>query len=102
MNGPELRRFSDLQIITKIAYLDLSRNLQVDEFSSLSSLTEKLWKSVQMMTFNCEHDLQVFSWWIELNKKVLIIFKFWPISYTRTLEEISKVDKFFRFVFIHF
>ena len=30
MNGTELRSFSDFQILTKIAYSDLRRNLQID------------------------------------------------------------------------
>ena len=30
MNGTELRSFSYFQILTKIAYPDLSRNLQID------------------------------------------------------------------------
>ena len=42
MNGTELRSFSHFQILTKIAYPDLSRNLQIDEFSSLCSFTVKL------------------------------------------------------------
>ena len=32
MNGKELRSFSDYQILTKIGYPDLSRNLQIDKF----------------------------------------------------------------------
>ena len=30
MNGKELRNFGDFQILTKIAYPDLSRNLPID------------------------------------------------------------------------
>ena len=30
MNGTELRSFSHFQILTKIAYPELSRNLQID------------------------------------------------------------------------
>ena len=30
MNGTELRNISDFQVLTKIAYWDLSRNLQID------------------------------------------------------------------------
>ena len=30
MNGTELRSFSHYEIMTKIAYKDLSRNLQID------------------------------------------------------------------------
>ena len=32
MNGRDLRSFSNFQILTKIAYADLSRNLQTDSF----------------------------------------------------------------------
>ena len=32
MNRTELRSFSHFQISTKIVYLDLSRNLQIDKF----------------------------------------------------------------------
>ena len=32
MNGTELRSFSHFQILTKIAYPDLSRYLQIDKF----------------------------------------------------------------------
>ena len=32
MNVTELRSFSDFQILTKIAFPDLSRNRQIDEF----------------------------------------------------------------------
>ena len=42
MNGTELRNFSHFQILTKIAYPNLSRNLEIDQFSSLFSLTAKL------------------------------------------------------------
>ena len=67
MNGTELRSFSHFQILTWIAYSDLSRNLQIDKFWSLSSFTVKLWKSVKMIKLNCKDDLQVFSWWMEQN-----------------------------------
>ena len=36
MNGTELRNFSHCQILTKVACVDLSGNLQIDEFRSLS------------------------------------------------------------------
>ena len=32
MNGTELRSFSDYQILTKIAYPDLSKSLKIDLF----------------------------------------------------------------------
>ena len=32
MNGTELRSFSHFQILTKIAYTDLSRNVEIDKF----------------------------------------------------------------------
>ena len=60
MNGTELRSFSHFQILTQIVYLDLSRNLQIDKFWSLSSFTVKLWKSVKMIKFKCKDDLQCF------------------------------------------
>ena len=30
MNGTELRRFTDFQTLTEIAYMELNRNLQID------------------------------------------------------------------------
>ena len=67
MEGEELRSFSYLQILTKIGYLDISRNLQIDKFWSVSSLTVKLWKSVKMIKFKYKDNLQVFSSWLEKN-----------------------------------
>ena len=32
MNGKELRSFRHFQILSKIAYKDLSRNFQIDQF----------------------------------------------------------------------
>ena len=61
MNGTELRSFSDFQILNKIAYPELSKNLQIDQFFSLSSFTVKLRKSVKMIKIKCKDDLQVFS-----------------------------------------
>ena len=84
----ELRSFSHFQVLTKIAYPDLRWNLQVDWFRSLSSFTVKLWKSVKMTKFQCKHDLQVFSSWMEQIKEVLVILKFWPKSHTWTLAKI--------------
>ena len=73
----------------------LAEILKIDECGSLSSFTAKLWRSVKMIKFECKHDLQVFSWWMEPNEEVLVIFKFWPKSHTRTLGEILE------FFFIH-
>ena len=42
MNLTELISFSHFQILMKIAYPDLSRNLQIDQFSSLASLNANL------------------------------------------------------------
>ena len=67
MNGSELRSFVIFKFSTKIAKLDLSKNLQIDEFWSLSSFTVKLCKSLKMIKFKCKDDLQVFSWWMKKN-----------------------------------
>ena len=67
MNGTELRSFSHFQILTKIAYPDLSRKLENWLFWSFSSFTVKLWKSVKMIKFKCRLDLQVVSWWMVQN-----------------------------------
>ena len=61
MNVTELISFSHCQILTKIVYPDLSRNLQIDSFPSLSFFTVKLKKSVKMIEIKCKDDLQVFS-----------------------------------------
>ena len=45
-----------------------------------------------MIKFECKRDLQVVSWWMVQNLEVLVIFKFWPESDTRTLAEILKID----------
>ena len=37
MNGKELRSFNHFQILTKMAYPDLSRNLEMEKFYSLSN-----------------------------------------------------------------
>ena len=101
MEGKELRSFSHFQILTKIAYPDHSRNLQIDKFWSVSSFTVKLWKSVKMIILKCKDDLQVFNWWMEKNEEVLVIMKFWPRSQTtyrtlvnHTLAEIFKLTNF--------
>ena len=57
MNGKELRSFSHFQILTKIAYPDLSRELENWLILSLSSFTVKLWKSVKMIKFEGKLDL---------------------------------------------
>ena len=61
MNGTELRSFSHFQILTEIAQPDFSRNLQIDQFGSLSSITVNLPKSVEIIKIECKDDLQVFS-----------------------------------------
>ena len=50
-----------------------------------------------MIKFEYKHDLQVFSWWMDKNYEVLVIFKFWPKSHTRTLAENMKIDYFWSF-----
>ena len=92
INGTEWRSFSDFQILTKIAYKDLSRKLENRLFLEFSSFTVKLWKPVKMIKFKCKFDLQVVSWWMVQNWEVLVIFKFWPQSDPRTLAEILKID----------
>ena len=74
MNGTELRSYSHFQILTWIVYSDLSRNLQIDKFWSLSSFTVKQGKSVKMIKFKCNDYSEVFSWWMEKIKK------FWSLS----------------------
>ena len=67
MNGTELRSFSYFQILTCIAYSDLSRNLENWLCWSCSSFNVKLPKSVKMIKFECKLDLQVVSWWMVQN-----------------------------------
>ena len=67
MNGTELRSFSHFQILTWIAYSDLSRNLENWLILMFASFPVKLWKSVKMIKFEYKHDLQVFSWWMDKN-----------------------------------
>ena len=67
MNGKESRSFSHYQILTQIAYLDLSRKLENWLILEFSSFTVKLCKSVKMIKFECILDLQVFSWWMDQN-----------------------------------
>ena len=54
----------------------------------------KLWKSVNIIKFECKYDLQVFSWWMEQNSEALVILKFWRKSYTWTFAEILKLANF--------
>ena len=67
INGTELRSFSHFQILTKIRYPDLKRNLQIDKFWSLASFTVKLWKSVKMINFECKYEFLLFPCWKEQN-----------------------------------
>ena len=67
MNGTELRSFSHFQILTKIAYPDLSRKLENWLFLEFFSFTVKLWKSVKLIKFKCKLDYQVVSWWMVQN-----------------------------------
>ena len=67
MNGTELRSFSHFQIFTWIGHSDLRRNLENWLIWCLPSFPVKLWKSVKMIKFECKHDLQVFSWWMDKN-----------------------------------
>ena len=67
MNGTELRSFSHFQILTWIAYSDLSRNLENWLILMFPSFPMKLWKSVKVIKFEYKHDLQVFSWWMDKN-----------------------------------
>ena len=66
MNGTELRSFSHFQILTKIAYPDLSRKLE-NWLSLEIFFIVKLWKSVKMIKFKCKLVLQVVSWWMVQN-----------------------------------
>ena len=45
-----------------------------------------------MIKFDYKNDLNLFSWWIEKNKEVLVIFEFSPKSYSRDLAEILIID----------
>ena len=61
MNETELRSFSHFQILTKIAYQEISRkleNLLILEFFFIHCKTVKV---TQMIKFECKHDLKVFS-----------------------------------------
>ena len=60
MNGTELRSFGHLQILTKIAYPDISRNLEnclILKFVFIHCETVKVSENEQIQL---KHDLQVF------------------------------------------
>ena len=67
MKGTELRSFSHFQILTWIAYSDLSRNLENWLILMFPSFPVKLWKSVKMRKFEYKHDSEAASWWMEEN-----------------------------------
>ena len=67
MNGTELRSFSHFQILTWIAYSDLSRNLENWLIWMFPSFPVKLWKSVKMIKLEYKHDSEAVSWWMEQN-----------------------------------
>ena len=67
MNGRELRSFSHFQILTKIAYQDLSRKLENWLFLEFLFVHCKTVKVSQMVKFECKLDLQVVSWWMVQN-----------------------------------
>ena len=67
MNDTELRSFSHFQILTWIAYSDLSTNLQNWLILIFPSFPVKLWKSVKMIKFEYKHDSEAVSWWMEQN-----------------------------------
>ena len=67
MNGTEFRSFRHFQILTWIAYWDISRNLEnwlILKFVFIHCKTVKVSKDDQ---FECKHDSQVVSWWMEQN-----------------------------------
>ena len=70
----------------------LQKTWKLTKFWSFSSFTVKLWKSVKMIKFECKLDLKMFSWWMEHNYEVFVIFKFWPESLARTLAEMLEID----------
>ena len=67
MNGTELRSFSHFQILTWIAYSDLSTNLENWLILMFPSFPVKLSKSVKMRKFEYKHDSEATSWWMEQN-----------------------------------
>ena len=59
-----------------------------------------------MIKFDCKHDLHVFSWWMDQNKEILFIFKFWPkLHIFRNHENFLRRNiencLILKFVFIH-
>ena len=98
MNGTELRSFSHFQILTWIGYSYLSRNLEnwlILLFAFIPCETVKVSQDDQILIL--KHDSEAVSWWMEQNLEVLVIFKFWPKSHTRTLAENLKIDYFWSF-----
>ena len=66
MNGTKSRSFRDFQILRKMASPELSRNFEnwlILKFIFLECKTRKT--QSKMITFNCKHNLHVFSWWME-------------------------------------
>ena len=61
MNGTELGSFVDFQILTKIAYPDLSKNLENGLILKFVFIHCKAVKVVKMVQFKCRDDLKVFS-----------------------------------------
>ena len=109
----ELRSFSHFQILTKIAYTNLSRNLIIDWFWSLSSFTATLWKSVKLIKFECQLDFssvflmngtgllsfrhfQIFTWiaYMDLQEKSSNWLIFGFSSFTVKLWKSAKMIKF--------
>ena len=68
MNGTELKIFIHFQILTRIAYSDLSRNLEnwlILMFAFIICETVKV--SEEMIKFEYKHDSEAVSWWMEQN-----------------------------------
>ena len=94
MNGTELRSFSDFQIFTWIAYLDLIWNLQN-------------WPILKFVFIHCktvnvsqDDQIRISTWFTSVflmngtELRSLVIFKFWQKSQNRTLVEIFKLTNF--------
>ena len=94
MNGTELRSFSHFQILTKIAYPDLIRNLEN-------------WPSLMFAFIPCEtvkvsenDQIRIEIWfrsrfWMNGTElRSFSHFKFWPKPHTRTLAENLKIYYF--------
>ena len=98
MNGTELRSFSHFQILTRIAYSDLSRNLE--NWLILMFAFISLWNCESQWRWSNSNINMIYKYfldeWIRI-KKFLVIFKFWPKSDTRTLAENLKIDYFWSF-----